>query len=1434
MNKIQLPNPFSFDFKREDILKELEPLTIDKETVDFVNFAIECNGIYLESIKKIFNVFELFNSKNEVLDFIFKSLNEIHLTAYSNIFKKPLGGNTFSINFEMLDFLKYENQDNIEINAKDVLERGGDVLNILIYILENKELISQNIEKSDINEEKNFHLVWYYAGNIYSFKSFYEILIDERGKIFTDEDLNLTKIKLSDQFRIIRTLSSVSEIRDRNHVNEYSVFTRSLKKQKNIFIEYKILNFNTTNGSIHSINFKKNNSNEENDFLDFSRYLKTNKYLENLNLEYYDGIKLIEVHKIIIYIEKIINFQIKKQLSSSGNSLAYKIQRQELLNYLSLVCNLSKDTVDKVIDAITEKSAEPYFWRKPLYCIDGIIYLSSSLLSSPNVDLLFESIIEVAKIGKEEKINGFKNEIIEGLNIDNGYKFDLVDISNKDLENNIIYELRDYFLIIEIILLDKMPIESSEINDSLNYVSDCVENIKVKIESLKRIHQEKDFVPIIVLNYSIFSGMYLDGVSIFDKRLLNNYFVTGEFQRGRINFGSKSKKSVVYNVFSYYENEDDFNNSFLNFQIKPLPIVEILNKLYWKEQAVFPDTDKMQLFIDVCDYVDENENLEIKINQLNNVLNLQYYNSNSSEDNKMIDKTIQYYLTDIFNLLAYSKYEFGLNRNEISNSFKKINIRGFAHLIHYFTNTLNSLESVKLKSSKTFNSVKFENEDTYKLMDKLLVSNNLIRLSEFKSDVKLTKIEEKQVITLNLQVLATITITRYSPEDFNIFLLSLSIIKNYKDKYNLHFEFYSAVNNIISSLNFNNNYQTARNLAEEVLLISIDEKKLYRGWSVLFVCYEQQKNIFDATVYGCLYITAISLEEELTYHETVELFFNVLKFSRNIFSKELTQSVFKYLKSIKLKEYDEQKVHLSYYQSAFLYSDKKNTEELMEDSFDYFNIKSNRIINFGEKGILPWLNYFYNIKRLINEGIIDSRYNVDEYITLLEGKVNVEQFLPFKEKHFSNENLKNNFINSIKKTLNTAVIDDYIFENQNLELDMHNLVRESLINNDFEGILLSGFIANDISLIYKNIYYEKNTLVPIMMDNENYDFLNDYLNFIKNNISLKENQLFIYLFDSDGQVFLMTINSKKEFTISKANDWSIKKMKSWQRNKKDFYFNSKKYFDINEQEIEYKKLIDELIYTNINLETNLFDELLISTNIELSNYPINLIVNNDEFLGTSHKLVNVILLEWFIDNFGEYIIENKFTSTCWAPIEDGDPDINYGYDKLKQVLEANNIKTVTDLTSESINSNLNIFFAHGELDGSAFKAIYKNQENFSAVISNRFLFGNGDIAILFVCHSGKMDKNFFSNSLTSLVHEIISFGYKAVIAPSWALEVTIPEFWLDEFLKKFKTGVYISDAVHHANIELATYKESISNAYYVAEGRLAMHLYGNPNIRISL
>ncbi|WP_152604788.1 hypothetical protein [Psychroserpens jangbogonensis] len=64
------------------------------------------------------------------------------------------------------------------------------------------------------------------------------------------------------------------------------------------------------------------------------------------------------------------------------------------------------------------------------------------------------------------------------------------------------------------------------------------------------------------------------------------------------------------------------------------------------------------------------------------------------------------------------------------------------------------------------------------------------------------------------------------------------------------------------------------------------------------------------------------------------------------------------------------------------------------------------------------------------------------------------------------------------------------------------------------------------------------------------------------------------------------------------------------------------------------------------------------------------------------------------------------------------------------------------------------------------------------------------------------------------------------------MEITIPSYWLDVFFNEFRKGYKLSTAVYLANAELGTYKDEISNAFFVPVSRLAMHLYGNPNLKI--
>jgi len=58
--------------------------------------------------------------------------------------------------------------------------------------------------------------------------------------------------------------------------------------------------------------------------------------------------------------------------------------------------------------------------------------------------------------------------------------------------------------------------------------------------------------------------------------------------------------------------------------------------------------------------------------------------------------------------------------------------------------------------------------------------------------------------------------------------------------------------------------------------------------------------------------------------------------------------------------------------------------------------------------------------------------------------------------------------------------------------------------------------------------------------------------------------------------------------------------------------------------------------------------------------------------------------------------------------------------------------------------------------------------------------------------------------------------------------------WLQAFLTSFNAGATINLSVFSANSKLASYDEATSQLFYAPQGRFAMHLYGNPNIRVEI
>jgi hypothetical protein len=165
------------------------------------------------------------------------------------------------------------------------------------------------------------------------------------------------------------------------------------------------------------------------------------------------------------------------------------------------------------------------------------------------------------------------------------------------------------------------------------------------------------------------------------------------------------------------------------------------------------------------------------------------------------------------------------------------------------------------------------------------------------------------------------------------------------------------------------------------------------------------------------------------------------------------------------------------------------------------------------------------------------------------------------------------------------------------------------------------------------------------------------------------------------------------------------------------------------------------------------------------------------------------------------------------------------YSKLKEELNNFDVKYSEDsLPNIDNEADINIFISHGGRESlKGFKGIYPSVDK---VYTDDNIFGKGKVAILFVCHSGSIVDNHYSNSFHTLIKVLLKSGYQAVIAPSWSLNICIPGIWTKELLEKLKDGNSLSSAVYYAN-------KKVNSIYMVESACAAMHLFGNPHLSVN-
>ncbi|HHQ4455448.1 hypothetical protein FT688_03820 [Aeromonas hydrophila] len=811
-----------------------------------------------------------------------------------------------------------------------------------------------------------------------------------------------------------------------------------------------------------------------------------------------------------------------------------------------------------------------------------------------------------------------------------------------------------------------------------------------------------------------------------------------------------------------------------------------------------------------------------KIIQLKNLF-LQSISLGASIDDKILEKTddVLYFINDL------DIDELRVSSAKLSHELHKLGSKSVPYLI---TLLLNKLEAVSYKPK--FKAVKKQNNS----IDSELFINFLercyqccndegVRILNFKTP-QLNENDEVSVYCTTREMIDHIIETPLNldelDKDLPTIIMALGISKELSHKYNCSHEFYIQFSSVLDRMNRDGLYQEARDYAEEALMCAHDSNELYYGHYVRYSIYTNQTNAIDSLINGCLLFTDLcnqdSICEEFIEHVYITTFMALRTFLFFDAAKLINK---KYISTLHLSEYNQQKIDVAIFYMRVMESDSS----LVRDIGSYISTKKNNILKFGNASLLPWFTLLCNLKTIFSKEF-EGSYNVVEFERTVRQKlpddiVNNIQAMVLKNNLGSKDLLIKGLVN-LSRTRNKA---DFIHETNLLLVTAKRVIDTSLKNEDIEGVLLGHQLKSDGEVFFngKALYTSNGTIHQTFnLEGENSARFRDYMKYVKEHLHDKRSQ-FLWIGINSDKIYYVIFDEGCFKYCSNVTSTNTEEIKKWVKNNlQDLAFNDSPVtgspFITREDcwEQDKDKIIIGLPKFDIPISSSF--NVVLFCDVEFSFFPHNLIKVEDKILGLRQAISSPLSFDNYLNYTNIKVCLDEIY--LWAPIIEGDMAIAIAFSKLKE--ELNDINVLYDEgTIPNPRCDLNIFISHGGRDGnSGFCGLYPTSGKAYDVEG---IFGTGKVAILFVCHSGSIVENIFSNSTHTLVKQLLQDGYDAVISPSWSLNVSIPGIWMRKFIGSMKTGKTISESVNKANLHV----ESV----YISPGAsAAMHLFGNDQI----
>lgn len=527
------------------------------------------------------------------------------------------------------------------INAQAGLEASHDGLNMVLNMAHQNNIESKNTIYELEHLDNCSKLLGF--SNIYIvIKSAYDIAIWEDYAIRYNKTKNELKIKIlkeENQF-----LNRIGEYRLERNIFSSKIMVLSAFQEKNTFYEHiskeankkrKAKRLKSVKIFENEIKYKLADGIEKESVLsELQSFAGLTSYYAFIRNEILPNLKNINLYDVLVVFTEVQHlfsraFEINKLETATDvdnfNIFKLKIKKLDLINYIFLKTNYSRNQVKEMIELFIQKEGYYNIWERPI--IENGNYLIPVMLPllSPNSLRLLDYWLEKGGFDLDTRgllFEKYIKNVLSNTLIRKGYQINIPAeniFRNKDdefEEIDLILELKNVTLIAEVKCI-KYPFDPRDYHNMYSRLSEGAEQInrKTKFLSDNKTHfknesfMSKPLVRLVITNYPIFSGYIIEGVSITDFSLIENYFINGALGKGRM---VGTKKGVEFDdsfhsEIKYYHNENELSDNLENFFKNPIPISEKIKDIYLEETQISLPGATPKIIMDYVKFRDTNE-----------------------------------------------------------------------------------------------------------------------------------------------------------------------------------------------------------------------------------------------------------------------------------------------------------------------------------------------------------------------------------------------------------------------------------------------------------------------------------------------------------------------------------------------------------------------------------------------------------------------------------------------------------------------------------------------------------------------------------------------------------------------------------------------------------------------------------------------------------